>query len=180
MNVIKFGGSSLAEGSQLEKVIAIISADTARQVVVVSAPGKRFKDDIKVTDLLASYAEQAIAGDDTVAIQAEIINRYRQIVAYFNLDETEIIGTLSEQLAKLSRVHYPSFDYLYKRRRHMACRCQPFGSNRVDQLSDQQGIVSTRLARVKMSQAFGHISLSTVAWGITFDQRCTRRSMKRS
>ncbi len=113
MNVIKFGGSSLAEGSQLEKVIAIISADTARQVVVVSAPGKRFKDDIKVTDLLASYAEQAIAGDDTVAIQAEIINRYRQIVAYFNLDETEIIGTLSEQLAKLSRVHYPSFDYLY-------------------------------------------------------------------
>ncbi|MGL5687375.1 MAG: aspartate kinase, partial [Weissella cibaria] len=78
MNVIKFGGSSLAEGSQLEKVIAIISADTARQVVVVSAPGKRFKDDIKVTDLLASYAEQAIAGHDTVAIQAEIINRYRQ------------------------------------------------------------------------------------------------------
>ncbi len=39
MNVIKFGGSSLASGSQLKKVVQIVKADAARKIVVVSAPG---------------------------------------------------------------------------------------------------------------------------------------------
>ncbi len=52
LKVCKFGGSSLASGESFEKVKKIIDADKSRMVVVVSAPGKRFKDDIKVTDLL--------------------------------------------------------------------------------------------------------------------------------
>ena len=47
MKVSKFGGSSLADGRQLQRVFDIIRADNARKVVVVSAPGKRFKDDTK-------------------------------------------------------------------------------------------------------------------------------------
>ncbi|MCY7601023.1 hypothetical protein, partial [Bacillus altitudinis] len=41
MKVVKFGGSSLASGKQLQKVFDIVTADPARKAVVVSAPGKR-------------------------------------------------------------------------------------------------------------------------------------------
>ena len=52
MKIVKFGGSSLATGTSVEQALKIILSDTERQVVVVSAPGKRSNDDIKVTDLL--------------------------------------------------------------------------------------------------------------------------------
>ena len=52
LKVLKFGGSSMADAHQLEKVRSIMEADPARRVVVVSAAGKRFKDDHKITDLL--------------------------------------------------------------------------------------------------------------------------------
>ena len=49
--VVKFGGSSLADANQFRKVADIIRSDKERRYVVPSAPGKRFKDDIKVTDM---------------------------------------------------------------------------------------------------------------------------------
>ena len=65
MKVVKFGGSSLANGEQFKKVIAIVTAQPERQAVITSAPGKRFSDDIKVTDLLITYAEQFLNYLDT-------------------------------------------------------------------------------------------------------------------
>ncbi|NLE42241.1 MAG: aspartate kinase, partial [Lentisphaerae bacterium] len=56
MKVCKFGGSSVASAEQILKVIDIVASDPARRVVVVSAPGKRFKGDDKVTDMLISCA----------------------------------------------------------------------------------------------------------------------------
>ena len=50
--VVKFGGSSLASAKQFKKVGDIIHADKARRYVVPSAPGKRNKNDEKVTDML--------------------------------------------------------------------------------------------------------------------------------
>ena len=52
LKVTKFGGSSLADAAQFRKVRDIVLADPDRRVVVVSAPGKRFPGDHKVTDLL--------------------------------------------------------------------------------------------------------------------------------
>ena len=52
MKVVKFGGSSLASASQLEKVLNIVKSDSERRFVVVSAPGKRNAEDTKVTDAL--------------------------------------------------------------------------------------------------------------------------------
>ena len=52
MKVIKFGGSSLASASQLKKVLNIVKDDPERRFVVVSAPGKRYPEDTKVTDAL--------------------------------------------------------------------------------------------------------------------------------
>ena len=52
IKVAKFGGSSVADASQFRKVKAIIEKDETRKIVVVSASGRRFKDDNKITDLL--------------------------------------------------------------------------------------------------------------------------------
>lgn len=52
MKVLKFGGTSMADAEQYRKVRDIVRADPARRVVVVSAAGKRFSDDNKITDLL--------------------------------------------------------------------------------------------------------------------------------
>ena len=52
IKVTKFGGSSLASASQFKKVADIILVDETRRYVVPSAPGKRFPEDVKVTDML--------------------------------------------------------------------------------------------------------------------------------
>lgn len=113
MKVVKFGGSSLATGSQVQKVLDIIQADEDRRIVVVSAPGKRFDGDIKVTDLLKSYADHTIAGADTTEILMTILARYQEIAAHFLLEDDVIISQIKQQLIHLNRVHYPSFDHLY-------------------------------------------------------------------
>ncbi|WP_138160506.1 homoserine O-acetyltransferase/O-succinyltransferase family protein [Peptoniphilus catoniae] len=50
--VSKFGGSSLSDSHQFSKVKNIIKEDKSRDVIVVSAPGKRHLRDTKVTDKL--------------------------------------------------------------------------------------------------------------------------------
>ena len=47
IKVAKFGGSSLADANQIKKVCDIVLADSERRIIVVSAPGKRNKEDIK-------------------------------------------------------------------------------------------------------------------------------------
>jgi aspartate kinase len=62
MKVCKFGGTSLADAGQVGKVCDIVLSDPERRIVVVSAPGKRSKKDVKVTDLLIAAAEHRLAG----------------------------------------------------------------------------------------------------------------------
>ena len=76
MKVCKFGGSSLADAAQVNKVIDIVLADPARRIVVVSAPGKRHSGDTKVTDLLIALAETALKGDNTDREFGEVAERY--------------------------------------------------------------------------------------------------------
>lgn len=52
IKVAKFGGSSVADAEQFKKVRDIVRADKDRRFVVVSAAGKRFSGDNKITDLL--------------------------------------------------------------------------------------------------------------------------------
>lgn len=79
MKVAKFGGTSLANASQISKVIDIVLADPARSIVVVSAPGKRAKDDIKVTDMLIALAEKCLVQGVAERELAAIIERYTEI-----------------------------------------------------------------------------------------------------
>ena len=60
--VVKFGGSSLANAEQFQKVGDIIRSEESRRYVVPSAPGKRFSADTKVTDLLYACYDKAEAG----------------------------------------------------------------------------------------------------------------------
>ena len=62
MKVAKFGGTSLADARQILKVVNIVKSDSARRIVVVSAPGKRHRKDTKVTDLLIALAKAVLAG----------------------------------------------------------------------------------------------------------------------
>lgn len=79
--VVKFGGSSLASAEQFEKVGKIIRSDSARRFVVPSAPGKRFKEDTKVTDMLYGCYTLAEEGKDFKKQLTEIKKRYEEIIA---------------------------------------------------------------------------------------------------
>ncbi len=94
MVVCKFGGSSVASTEQLKKVKDIILADKNRQIVIVSAPGKRFKDDEKVTDLL--YECNSIAQKNLSCKQTfqKIADRYLEIAKGFKLDTKELSAVL--------------------------------------------------------------------------------------
>lgn len=64
MKVVKFGGSSLAAGNSGDKALNIVKNDPERKVIVVSAPGKRTSDDIKVADLLITYAYTSLRSNN--------------------------------------------------------------------------------------------------------------------
>ena len=85
MKVTKFGGSSLADAAQIKKVCEILLSDKDRQVIVVSAPGKRFCSDIKVTDLLIALADAKIAGQSGEKELQAVLDRFASIC-----DELEI------------------------------------------------------------------------------------------
>ena len=84
--VVKFGGSSLASAEQFEKAGDIIRADESRRFVVPSAPGKRFGNDTKVTDMLYQCHELAEAGKDFEKVLSDIAGRYQEIVEGLGLD----------------------------------------------------------------------------------------------
>ena len=79
LKVLKFGGSSLADSSQFKKVKGIVDNDDSRQVVVVSAPGKRHSDDNKITDLLYLIHAHLKYGVSYDSILVMIMDRYAEI-----------------------------------------------------------------------------------------------------
>ena len=92
MKVVKFGGSSMADAGQYRKIRDILQADPERKVVVVSAAGKRTKDDHKITDLLYLCHAHTQYGVDCSGIFEMISSRYIQIRDDLNIDldlETE-------------------------------------------------------------------------------------------
>ncbi len=117
MKVCKFGGSSLANGVQLNKVIDIVLADPARRIVVVSAPGKRHSGDTKVTDLLIDLANVALKGENTDRQYGAVVERYAEIATELKLGEEiirEIEMDLMDRLAQVSALAPEEFLDLMK------------------------------------------------------------------
>ncbi len=96
--VVKFGGSSLASAQQFKKVGEIIHADKERKYVVPSAPGKRYPEDTKVTDMLYGCYRLAEAGKDFKKELAAIEARYQEII-----DGLSLTLSLSEEFKVIEK-----------------------------------------------------------------------------
>lgn len=99
MKVCKFGGSSVADAAQIAKICDIVAADPERKIVVVSAPGKRHSDDIKVTDLLIACAEARLAGQSARDELAAVTERFVSICADLGVEDG-VAADISEALSK--------------------------------------------------------------------------------
>ena len=89
IKVVKFGGSSLADADKFRRVAEIIAADPDRRYVVPSAPGKRFSDDIKITDMLYqcyNLAREASTKEEFETCYSNICARFQGIITDLGLD----------------------------------------------------------------------------------------------
>ena len=97
IKVVKFGGSSLADADRFRRVAEIIKADPERRYAVPSAPGKRFSDDIKITDMLYqcyNLAKEPSTKEEFETCYNNICARFLGIIADLGLD-FDISGELS-------------------------------------------------------------------------------------
>ena len=96
MIVCKFGGSSVANASQIKKVKAILNQDDRRQIAVVSAPGKRNKEDEKITDLLYESNRLVQKGQSCRPVFQKIQKRFLEIAEELSLPTEELSDALDE------------------------------------------------------------------------------------
>lgn len=113
VKVVKFGGSSLANAVQFQKVAEIVKAEPTRRYVVASAPGKRFSGDEKVTDLLYKCHDLVSNGNDFNEVFDEIALRYHDIVNDLKIDSTDLDRELDIVRANISK--NPGGDYIASR-----------------------------------------------------------------
>ena len=112
LKVTKFGGSSLASAEQFKKVADIVLADKDRRYVVPSAPGKRFKEDTKVTDMLYTCYEETVKNGEISPVFEQIKERYNLIIEGLELD-----FSLEKDFATIANsfVHRAGRDYAASR-----------------------------------------------------------------
>lgn len=114
--ISKFGGSSVANATQIEKVRAIVQQDARRRVVVVSAPGKSHSGEQKVTDHLINIAtggkhfRQQRMEIGVSESRNAVMNKFKSIVAELEIDADEILKSLDKDLSPgLSGDHLVAF-----------------------------------------------------------------------
>ena len=102
IKVCKFGGTSMADGNVILRSANIVKSDKLRKYVVVSAPGKRFSADIKVTDLLYKWSDAFETGDMQTfeetfeKISVRFLNIEREIGK--DLGMTDALATMKEEV----------------------------------------------------------------------------------
>ena len=128
--VAKFGGSSVADGIQIEKTKEIITSDDRRRYIVVSAPGKRFESDIKITDVLYlcyTHKEQnlpydqllQVIGDRFLAMEANLggnVDVLKEMAVIKEAMKTgcseDYIASRGEYLSALLIADYLGYDFV--------------------------------------------------------------------
>ncbi|AEC01498.1 aspartate kinase [Parasphaerochaeta coccoides] len=109
MIICKFGGSSVADAAHVKKVKAILHEDNQRNIVIVSAPGRRFAEDEKVTDMLYKCAALVAEGKSCLPVFRKIEDRYRTIIRGLGMDETlldEEFKTIREDISSSRGADY--------------------------------------------------------------------------
>ena len=117
----KFGGSSLSDAAQFQKVAAIVRADAERRFVVVSAPGKRFAGDEKITDLLYRSAALAAQRADFSAPFALVRDRFLSIERELGLTQAGMSRALDEIESRL-RSGAATKDFVASRGEYLCAR----------------------------------------------------------
>ncbi|MBE6693194.1 MAG: aspartate kinase [Ruminococcaceae bacterium] len=115
VKVVKFGGSSLADAEHFKQVARIVKSDMSRKYVVPSAPGKRSKEDTKVTDMLYGCYELIKAREPREVIDEayeKICERYNGIIKELGLN-FDISGEL--EYVKNAMLHSSGRDYAASR-----------------------------------------------------------------
>ena len=117
--VCKFGGTSLASSENIRKVRDIVKADSERKYVVVSAPGKRSKDDIKITDCLIECFNLSKKGECYANTLGIIKERFNGLKADLNVncDLTEDFNNLEEAIK-----NHVDYDYVVSRGEYFSAR----------------------------------------------------------
>ncbi|MCP4643263.1 MAG: aspartate kinase [bacterium] len=112
----KFGGSSLADTAAFHRVRNIIDANPNRRFIVPSAPGKRSKEDKKVTDLLYAWHNLAMEGLDASEPRGIIEKRFSELAAELKVefDIKSLLDEIADQVAE-----YTEPDYMASRGEHL-------------------------------------------------------------
>lgn len=92
----------MADATAIGKVKDIINADDSRRYVVVSAPGKRNKSDIKITDTLYACYDEVVATGSCKNKFALIRERFSDIVKDLGLtlDIQSVLDKTQEEIEK--------------------------------------------------------------------------------
>jgi aspartate kinase len=120
MTVCKFGGSSLADTAQIKKVEAILVSDSGRKITVVSAPGKRHSEDIKITDMLYTCHTEASAGKSFSKSFNTIRKRYMEIGEELGVQISKLADELDQIETNISQGR--SADYAASRGEYLCAK----------------------------------------------------------
>ncbi len=119
IKVCKFGGTSMADGNMMKRVAAIVNADKARRYVVVSAPGKRFSGDTKITDLLYRCYDEVMQTGSCGEAYGKICARFLGIAAELGI-RTDLADILDQTKADIEREK--SADFTASRGEYLSAR----------------------------------------------------------
>ncbi|MCJ1662208.1 aspartate kinase [Staphylococcus sp. NRL 18/288] len=142
MKVAKFGGSSVSNATQIKKVLNIVNEDDERKIIIVSAPGKRHKDDIKTTDLLIRLYEKVLNGLYYQDKKKEIIQRYADILEELNMDMI-FLATIDETLEHIIKTLKDEPPRLYDAL--LSCG-ENFNAQLIASYNDSTGVKTTYLS----------------------------------
>ncbi|HPJ76427.1 MAG TPA: aspartate kinase, partial [Clostridia bacterium] len=164
LKVVKFGGSSLADPSQVKKVFDIVTSDPSRKFVVVSAPGKRYPQDTKVTDMLIKLAEKSLAHDDINNQLNLIVQRFKDISEGLGMPD-QIIEIIRADL--IDRVNYDKSvkeRYLDNLKAAGEDNCAKLVAEYVNFKGHKANYVSPKDAGLLLTSEFGNAQILPVSY----------------
>lgn len=154
--VCKFGGSSLANGEQIRKVCSIMLSDPSRRIMVVSAPGKRNRDDLKVTDLLIALANARISGYDAQKEYRAVIDRFSAIASELELQQPIIDEISSDLKERIESDHTSSMRYLDEIKAAGEDYCARIVANYLQSIGRQARYVHPKDAGLLLTEEYGN------------------------
>ena len=151
MIVCKFGGSSVAEASQILKVRKILDSNPERRLIVVSAPGKRNNTDEKITDLLYKCNKEVENGEGAKSFKI-IRDRYSEICETLGIAGiTEILDEVQEGIENGKGADYSASrgEYLSARMLSVFLEAEFIDSADILKLSDDGRIEESSYSALK-------------------------------